>query len=376
MNPVLLYALVVFLACVFAKNAGGGLTSRYKNIGLLLSFLTLCLFIVFTDTGTDYYNYFNIIANRHDFSDIEEFRNIEPLFTVWAHFGWLIFGNAHEVIATIKIATLINTFIAIYLLRKEIQPFHAVLNYAVISYLPGFALIRIVFGASFVTLGVALLLKGKKSLWCLLLCIVGIGFHFSCIMPTFAIAVYLIMKRMALGRQAQTVLISILILAIIIGVSQSSSLITAFIATSESFEHYEKYVDRMQFSSSFGMLAVLSTTYALMFYILINARNKINNESRYFFLFIMTLFGLTFEFVGTMVPVMERDIYNFIFVYCLVFPYCLQRFKWHNPNKSLIDFIVVLFFIVRFYYVLKSRAFPDSPTGLYYYHFFNPFTSM
>lgn len=373
MNPILLYALVVFLACLFAKNAGGGLASRYKNFGLLLSFLTLCLFIVFTDTGTDYYNYFNIISNRHDFSDIKEFRNIEPLFTVWAHFGWQVFGNAHEVIATIKIATLINTFIAIYLLRNEIKPFHAVLTYAVISYLPGFALIRIVFGASFVTLGVALLLKEKKTIWCLLLCFAGIGFHFSCIMPTFAIAVYLILKKMALGRQAQTALISVLILAIIIGVSQASSILTAFISTSESFEHYEKYVDKMG-GASLGMLAVLTATYSLMFYILVNARNKIT-ESKYFFLFIMTLFGLTFEFVGTLVPVMERDIYNFIFVYCLIFPYSVQRFKLHNSNKKTIELIVVLFFIIRFYYVLKSRAYPDSPTGLYFYHFFNPFTS-
>ncbi len=374
MNPILLYTIVVFIACLFSRYSGGGLTSRYKNIGLLLSFLTLCLFIVFTDTGTDYYNYYNIITNRHDFSDIEEFRNIEPLFTIWAHFGWQIFGNAHEVIATIKIATLINTFIAIYLLRNEIKPFHAVLTYAVISYLPGFALIRIVFGASFVTLGVALLLKEKKALWCLLLCFVGIGFHFSCIMPTFAIGVYLILKKMALGKQAQTVLISVFILAIIIGISQASSIITAFIATSESFEHYEKYVDKMG-SASLGMLAVLTATYGLMFYILVNARNKIS-ESKYFFLFMMTLFGLTFEFVGTMVPVMERDIYNFIFVYCLVFPYCLQRFKLHNPNKKTVELIVVLFFMIRFYYVLKSRAFPDSPTDLYYYRYFNPFTSL
>ena len=375
MNPILLYTIVVFFACLFAKNAGGGKQKKFKNIWLIISFLTLCLFIVFTDTGTDYYNYLNIITNRHDFSDIEDFRNIEPLFTVWAHFGWLLFGNGHIVIATIKIATLINTFLAIYLLRKELQPFYGVMTYAVISYLPGFALIRIIFGASFVTLGVALLLKNKKPIWTLLLCFVGIGFHFSCIMPTLAIAVYLVLEKLTLGRQARNIILTLLIIGIIIGVTQASSLISSFIATSESFEHYEKYVDKMH-SASLGMLAVLAATYSLFFYVLVNASNKIESGSKYFFLFIMILFGVTFEFVGTLVPVMERDIYNFIFVYCLVFPYCLQRFKWHNPNKSLIDFIVVLFFIVRFYYVLKSRAFPDSPTGLYYYHFFNPFTSM
>ena len=148
-----------------------------------------------------------------------------------------------------------------------------------------------------------------------------------------------------------------------------------FIDSSESFEHYQKYVDQMKEASSLGMLAVWLISYALVFYMLANVKKTEKDNARFFLMLVFTIFATVFEFIGARVPVMERVVYNYIPVYCIILPYCFHKSSLSLMRSQVFQMktILFLFFVMRFYFVLRGRAMPNSPSELYYYHFFNPF---
>ena len=380
-NVYFLYSSIIVLACFFSFYAEkktiikNGIEHKYFNNALFFcSFLVLVLFCTFTDTGVDYHNYYHLIATRHDFEDIIRYRDIEPLFTIWAHYGMQIFDNEHLVIVSMKVVTLVVMFSSFYIMRREMSVFIAVCAYASISYLTSFSLIRIILASSFITLAFVLLMKNKNIFWIVVLMTLGIGLHFSCIMAVLAIFTYYFGFKYGKGKQKRMFFIVILVISILISFTQLTSLMNLFIESSDSFEHYQKYVNQMK-DSSFGMLAVWLISYSLVFYMIYKVKKVEKNDSRFFLMLVFTIFSFVFEYIGSKVPVMERAVYNYISVYCIVLPYCFQKLSVSLKHKQInqMRLILIMFFVMRFYFVLRGRAMPDSESQLYYYHFFNPF---
>lgn len=382
-NVYLLYCSVIFIAYFFAirakgktKSIGGViLKEEFHNIYFLASFLVLSFFCVFTNTGVDYINYYNIIDTITSISDVEYYRNVEPLFTIWSYFGKLLFNDVHLVIVSMKVVTLVIMFFSFYILRDKIDVFFAVCAYVSIAYLVSFTLISIVLASSFVTLAFALLMKKGRVIYVVLLMLIGIGIHFACIMPLLAIITYYLMFRYGKGKKHRTTILFVILFLIIFMLPQTPTLMNLIISSTESFDHYQKYVDDLRASSSLGTYAVLFGSYAFIFYLLNKIKKYERDNSLYFLMLVFVLFGFVFEFIGNRIPVMERVVYSYIAVYCLVIPYCLQKLRTVlNANEArMLNIIVFMFFVVRFYFVIRARVMPDSPSQLYYYNFFNPF---
>lgn len=382
-NVYLLYSSIIFIAFFLAYKANGKVhvvggifqKQKFDSFYFWTAFLVLCFFTIFTDTGVDYYNYYRQIERGHDISDIYYYNQIEPLFTLWSHYGWIIFnGKIHVVIATMKFVTILLYFLSFYMMRAKINVAFSVLLFSSIAFLPSFSIIRIVLASSFLIFGCALYFNKKPLVWVLFFMLLGVFMHFSSIMLLIAVLTYLLLFKYTKDKVTNKYVMFILIFFILFSTTQTIQILSSFISLSDSFDHYQKYVDTIH-SSSFGVLFVLFISYSLIGGTLYLVR-KCFDIHAFLFMQVLVIYAFSFEFLGTQIPVLERSTYVFMPVYCLIFPYCIQSYSIIEKKKySSLELAVILFCVFRLYFVFKSRVMPDSDSQLYYYHFFNPFTA-
>ena len=180
-SPVSLYLGVVFFTCFIANGIdnykGKAVVKKFRPFFFYTALLIPAIFISFTDSGADYYSYYNIIESRHSLQDLIDDVNTEPLFTLWSTIGWGLWANPHMIIWSMKIGSLIALFSSFYMLRDKIDILLAVMAYMCIAYFLSFYLISINLAASFIALSVAFILR-EKFYKGLAFSLVACGFHY------------------------------------------------------------------------------------------------------------------------------------------------------------------------------------------------------
>jgi len=381
-SPVLLYLSVIVATCAMAAMSEKYIKAAHqKSIRKFFFYAALlipAIFITFTDTGSDYYSYHAIIENRHHLNDLVDAVNTEPLFTLWATIGWSVFGDAHLVIWSMKMGSLMMVFFSFYMLREKIDLLLAVMAYMTIVYLMSFYLISITIAACLICLAVSTIITGRFYRG-LLLTLLACGFHYSSALAVVPILAY---KFVFFNDEARKISkFRLLVVTIVVGVSvYSFSQIAISLANSyEQLEHYNKYLESVNGDSNkgFGILQILF--YLPLVYILLRMSDKQYSRSLYLFFLLFTVFGFVSAELGYIIPILIRSFFIFIPVFCIFIPYyvCgLRHFKRMSDGVfswMQIRMIAILYFAIRLYFTVSEHVIQGATSDLYEYHFFNPF---
>lgn len=106
-----------------------------SNIFFFLCSFLLIFVQISTDSGVDYYSYYDSTLVYSRLSDIQHAYNREPLYSLWCVFAMYIFNNAHIAILGMKLMGIVTFMYALYYLRKDINVFIAVLAICSLYYI-------------------------------------------------------------------------------------------------------------------------------------------------------------------------------------------------------------------------------------------------
>lgn len=122
-------------SCIFAYIYECKKMRSNSNIFFFLSSILLVFVQISTDSGVDYYSYYDSTLVYSRLSDIQQAYNREPLYSLWCVFVMYIFNNAHIAILGMKLMGIVTFMYALYYLRKDINVFMAVLAICSLYYI-------------------------------------------------------------------------------------------------------------------------------------------------------------------------------------------------------------------------------------------------
>lgn len=383
-SPYILYLSILITTCLMAhgieNNRRKVQIKGVKPFFFILSFLIPALFITFTDTGADYYSYYNIIANGHSLRSLVEDVNTEPLFTLWSTTVWAITPNPHIVIWTMKMGCLIALFYSFYILRDKIDLFLAISSYMCIAYFLSFYLISINLAACAICLAFAFLIK-KRVVKGVIVALVSCGFHYSAALAFLPLVAYRFVATDKIGKKISTWRIILVVIVTILAFYSFTSIISSLVLSYDQLEHYNKYLDNMREGGAKGLGIIQIVFYIPIAYILYKIYNNKNYPNSIFVLFLFfSAFGFASAELGYVIPILIRSFFIFIPIFCIILPYYVDSIR-RLPHKSdgfftwkQIRLIALLYFMFRLYLTFNEYINPSATSDLYSYHFFNPFS--
>lgn len=324
-------------------------------------------FLAFTNTGSDYYNYYRQI-NDASFAYIAD--DPEILFELICYICKSVFGNPDVGIFFIKSLTVYLFYTALYQVSDKIKIGFAILAYNALMYLQGMLVIAQHLAVVLLLLGLILLVKDKKvlSTACLLsACLVHASAFIVCLMyPIYYIFAYMnkLLPKWALG--------GMLVVPIVVLRYVDTILMFALVSYG-IFEHYENY-DLISNYEGSGLMQYLF--FVPIFVIIYRIYVGANFDNNFKNIAVLTFaFAFICALVGYKIEVFSRMNVEFLGLYAIIVPLYFSPFSNTIKSKKIKIWSLVWFFylVLRGYFVFVTNMNTDAGGQLYNYNFFNPF---
>lgn len=360
-------------SCIFAYIYECKKMRSNSNIFFFLSSILLVFVQISTDSGVDYYNYYDSTLVYSRLSDIQHAYNREPLYSLWCVLVMYIFNNAHIAILGMKLMGIVTFMYALYYLRKDINVFIAVLAICSLYYIQSIYLLRIQIASAFILLSVAFWYKCKSMKKVIIPLIIACGFHFS---GYFALIPYLTYFFVFKGNRLTGHVNKILLITIIVFLLCLSRfffpLLGELMAVSDSFAKFHKYDDNIGTTST-GLFYLFQ--YAPIFVCMMFAKREINDKGLLVLILIWATLGYSVTNIQLGIFVRLVFIMSPIFVFYvpLMSSYLKKRYIVGFPlsvtmfNILFVAYFLVIFFTTSYQYLNKGNV-----AELDCYHFVFP----
>lgn len=359
---IFIYSITTLLAFLSQKKVSGGYVC---NAGFLfVSFLIHWIFLAFTNTGSDYDNYYRIVQTPFD----ELFEVSEPVFTGLGSLFTGMFGNPDISIFCIKTLTVILLYICFYKIRKRTSLGLAILAYNSFLLLQGMLVIAQHLAVVLFFLSILLLLENRNKL-SIFLIILACFVHNSVFIILLIYPVYYYFHI----RKKIIPLFIIFLIALVIGIvlNSLSELLTYILFLFPIFDHYSSYDMILDYEGT-GLMQYIF--FIPIFYYVYkiyksSSSNRMKNIS-----ILLTFMAFTCALVGYRIEVFSRMNAEFLVLYAYIIPLHIET---QRGVKNLVirngNFIWFIYLVIRAYLVFSVNMNIDSGGELYKYNFFNPF---
>ena len=366
---LVVFLLVFILGTLFAYISQRG-DNSIRRFPLILSFLSLLLPIVYTDSGVDYYNYITIIHglewdNYVNFSSSETGFNLVSL-VIRDFFG----GNEHMCLVVFKTLTLGLFYCSLSLIKKQVKIWHSVATYLILFYLPSFYLISICLTASISFFAFMLYyctdVRRKKEIALALIFSAGLLHNSSFIfLPVFALSLAYdgAFGRVLYLKNKASVAVGAIVLAL------ASSAILQFSSSNFDSFHYDGYATN-DFEGS-GLMAFVK--YGLLFSLYAMSQNQTSDKRIITWIYIYSIFSCLFFVLSYKFKVIERMEFYTMAEYIYFFPVLFYGINSCENKKTagLLKTVYMLYLLWIGYRVVSGRT--GEAVDMNIYRLFNPF---
>ena len=374
----LFFALLTTINIYENKGGNDQHKNTIGNVLFLLTVLPLYIMIAFTDSGVDYYSYYDQISLSSNGSYSKE-EYFEPLFFFSAKYITSISNNVHFFLFTIKTATIFFFFYSLYLIKDKICFFFSVLAYLSVIYPGSFYIIRQSFTGSLLCYAFVLFAFKKKRIAPIVIMALATGFHYTAVFFLIAFILYLVINAESPQKAKTRSILTLFVTPFVIFVLYSQvSFFTYF-----SNAHYENYLIQEQAYEGSGMLQIVY--YLPIFFSICLLIRDTNKSSLVLLFFIITDFCFIFAELGYIVPIFIRMRYFSSVVFSIIIPYVLHEFSSrpkseHDSETALLrsssPLALYMFFSCYFIFRIIVDIVPlldfGNDSQLYWYHPMNP----
>lgn len=371
----ILYIAVILLSTCLAFSsqktryyADGTVCNQFSKFRYVISLLVPWFVIAFTNVGSDYVSYSNII-NRLTWSNYSSFFDEEPVMNiVFIMLKTIASGNADIVIFLIKSITIVLVFLSFYFLKDDIKIGYSVLAYLLLLYLPSFYLITISLACAVSFLGLSIFVKTNRRIVPIVLVLFAAQLHNSAyiFLPVFLACIY---HKLFVGGNLRRLVFSI---AYII-VGALAGIIYGYFVNNVSGFHYLNYGTNT-FSGS-GIMVLIK--YVPLFYLTyrIHAENEVENIDGWLYVFVIS--SCLFNVLSYKFRVLDRMEFYLLPIFSVFIPAYFRTTNYDRPDaarKSIITkrgLFIILYLLFRGYLVFVERT--TTVSGVGFYNFYNPF---
>ena len=365
----ILIALVILTSLLFSNAAQqtyicreGEMRFRTSRLLYFFSFLIPWICISFTDSGSDYYNYYDMI-DRLTWDNYYMFFSEEP--------GWNIFtltirtllnDNTHLTIFAIKTITLSIIFYVIYSYSSIYKVQFSILSYLLLNYIASFYLISIAFSVALSTLAISLLYKYElKVLGAVIIIIAGLLHNSSFIFLPIYIA--LILYRNNVSRKIKIIFTIGFLSAGVL----ASSVYSFAMSNIEAF-HYGNY-GSVGFRGSGISIVII---YVPLFYFISRLSYYLDDKQLFNYIYIYALADCMFNVLSYQFFVIERMQFYTIPLYAIFIPLAIQSIRNSN-TRGVISIQRFMYIFILFKGIQEFIGRTTSMDAVAHYHFFSPF---
>ena len=365
---MILSTFFAFKSQIYETDKNGEKCIKFKVGCLIVSFLIPWFVMAFTNIGSDYNNYYDII-DKLTWQNFDKFFAEEAGMNLVFLILKIITNNVHVTIFLIKTVSISLIFMSLYLIKDHIKIGYAVLSYLLLIYLPSFYLLTIALSQAITFFAVVLrVYKGKKFLPIILI-VLAAQFHNSAYMFLF---MYLSCELIMKSNQSKLRKVFITIGCVIIGIS--AGYIYNYFLTSVSGFHYTHY--KVDSYSGTGLMFWVYYIPLLYIYYLSNIYNK--NKTINNLIYIYILFSALIHTMGYKFIVIGRMEYYILPLYSIFLPDVMQKMSLEKKDGdgkttiTILEFYFLIYILFRGYLVFIERTTHEYAVGLY--RFFNPFS--
>ena len=360
-------------SCIFAYIYECKKMRSNSNIFFFLCSFLLIFVQISTDSGVDYYSYYDSTLVYSRLSDIQHAYNREPLYSLWCVLAMYIFNNAHIAILGMKLMGIVTFMYALYYLRKDINVFIAVLAICSLYYILSIYLLRIQIASAFILLSVAYWYKCKSIKKIIIPLIIACGFHFS---GYFALIPYLAYLVVFKGNHLTGHVNKILLIMVVVFLLCLSRfffpLLGELMAVSESFAKFHKYDDNVGTTST-GLFYLFQ--YVPIFLCLLFAKREITDKGLLVLILIWATLG--YSVTNLQLGIFVRLVFImspiFVFYVPLMSSYLKKRYIVRFPlSVNMFNILFVAYFLVIFFATSCQYLNKGNEAELDRYHFVFP----
>lgn len=343
---------------------------KFEKSYFILAFLIHWFFIAFSRTGTDHVQYVDIIMYKADFF-LE--RGEEPGFNGMCIFLRKLIGNPEIIIFLYKTATLILYYVTFWLLRNHANMLYMMIAYNGGLYLWSFIVLAQTMAVSMVLLSSALVVRGYKMYWPIIISIMAYTIHASALIMVAVFLIIAIMKRPNIKIGGVLLL---LMLGVVILIVRNIHIIYGWAITEVGgFAQYEAHEEAQ--NKGVGWFNYIFYGYLLVSFLLPILKNKkmdfIRNQTIVFY-----LYGFASAVAGYYLGSTRLNYYTYVLFLILIPCYFLiGRNKFIIKNKSILWHLQNATWMIYLLFIalgnLLDASNPKSISDMYNYSLFNPF---
>lgn len=390
----LFFALLTTMMISERKSNNLPLKNAAFNLMVVLTALPMFIMITFTDSGVDYYNYYDQIFLFGTKYTRDEY--MEPLFFYSAKLITAITGNIHFYLFLLKALTILIFFLTIYIVVDKINFFYSVFAYLAIVYPGSFYIIRQSFASVLLCCAFVLFTFKNQKKTAILLTAISVGFHYSTVFYLLGFFLYFFMHSESRQKTTIRIVVMLAVSTMLLIVAFETPSVLSFFQSIR----YEAYILTEQDYEGSGLLQIIFFTPAFYFlYYLVKRGEK---DIALICAIVIEVSFLCAE-MGYIIPMFIRMRYYSLVVFSVIIPYALTLMTQTNdktilsdadqpvqsgPNKDdslsmkqqndyafhlAIGSLMFAYFILRAYFTYFSLLEINDDSQLYWYHFMIPF---
>lgn len=373
-ETVLLYILIYFTTTVlaFLSQKSIGVKRIFRAFPFFVAFCLHAVFLLFTNIGVDYYNYYDIIEKLNTSIAYD---GVEIGFTILCSFLKFLVSSTDLVIFFFKLTTLSLFYFCFYKLRKFISLGLCIYGFNVLIYLQGFYLLSIQMAISLLLLSFYYLCKDNNKI-ALLFLGTACSMHNSMFLfvPIYGFYYYVNLSKKRITKKNILFLV-LLLMVVFVAFNFIYSYAIASISIFQNYGNYE-LITTSHGSGLAQFVFFLPVFYFVYQFYVSNIDYQLINIAVVF-----SFLGLGYALLGYKVDVLMRINMAFIGLYILFVPYVLRlknnKIIWFKKGSCLpirLDYFMWFAYLTfRGYIILADYFSKYSFSELDRYHFFNPF---
>lgn len=373
-----IFTITIIIVCILAyffeyskkHNYGYGKSVIYIFLSLILIFV-----FVSTDSGVDYYNYYETSYHYTEFSDVSQAVTTEPLYVLSDVIMIKLTGNGHVAVMALKLLGIVTFLYGVFKIRKYTNTFIAILSYCSFYYIQSIYLIRIQISSAFIFLSIVNLYLKTPRIKILIPLLIALGFHFSAFLIIMPFTIFFLSRGKILKNGQVKIRWSILLLSLFVLILASYyfiPLLDGLMSISDAFAKFHKY-DGQTSQSNSGLFHIFRYLPVFIF-LIISHKSKSDRE----FILLITIWSI-FGFTMTTIPM--GIFIRLIYIMSPVFIFYIPYFSYANRSKFYIKYhlspialniFLILYFIVNIYIGSFGLFNKNDDSELFRYHFVNP----
>lgn len=367
---------LLYIAIFIITSVLGTLSQRHNNgrvvfipVFFLSAFIIHWFFGTFTNIGSDYNHYINIIAEEA--GERMETGN-ELGFNALCCILYNLLGNAHISLFFIRSLEYFILYYTFWRLRYRVSLGYAIMAYNMIIYVYSFLLVSMHFAVVALFLSYVYLVEFKEKK-ALVMLIVACSVHSSSLLliPVFVIYLFFIRKNKKV-RLTHMIFLGGAAVAIVVAFSMIYDYAMANIPMFIQYAEYA-FKDEQRGSGLTQYVFFIPIFYfAYQLY-----RSNYDYRIKYSSI-VFSVMGLSYALLGYKIEVLVRINMSFLMIYSCIVPMALQHKRVYEKSSKGMSYIAdaslwFLYLAVRGFLYFEDYMSVETGGDLYSYSLFNPF---